>query len=206
MLNSRKLRHRVIIEYFDPAQDQNTGAMEGPYVELATVWASIEALSARELIAAQAVASKVSGKIIIRYRNDIKPSQRIYHAAKDAYYNIEGILPDKVSGMEYLTVLVSEGVQYQSGLIGQVPIILTDPVITGTPESGEILSLSNGIWANDPSTFQYQWYKNDVSIVGATEPDYVVSASPGDVIKGSVKTNNRFGPSAESFSDGVPIV
>lgn len=112
MLNSGKLRHRVILQNQIETQDQNTGETLVTWNNLATLWAAIEPLSAREFIAAQEEDSKVSARITIRYRSNIDASMRFYHEAKDIYYNIEGILSDKDSGLEYITLPCSEGVRY----------------------------------------------------------------------------------------------
>lgn len=107
------LRHRVVIQQPVETQDANTGAVNVSWSTFATVWASIEPLSAREFVAAQAEASKVTARIKIRYRTGVTAKMRIYHAYKDLYYNIEGILSDKDSGIEYITMPVSEGLRYE---------------------------------------------------------------------------------------------
>jgi SPP1 family predicted phage head-tail adaptor len=52
--------------------------------------------------------TKVVARITIRYRENINATMRVVHKGKA--YNIEGVLPDPDSGMEYLTLPVSEGV------------------------------------------------------------------------------------------------
>ncbi len=119
MLNAGRLRHRIRIEHLVNMEDsagevQNeSGELEQEWVTLAEVWAAIDPLSAKEFVAAQSEQSKVVARITIRYRTDLDASMRIYHAAKGLYYNIEGILSDKDSGLEYLTLPVSEGVRYE---------------------------------------------------------------------------------------------
>lgn len=109
-MQAGKLRHRITLQRLATQQDPVTGEMqEGVWVEVAKLWASIEALSARDLIAAKAGQSEVSARIVIRYRTGILPTMRILH--RDVIYNIQGLpLPDKVSGLEYLTLLVAAGV------------------------------------------------------------------------------------------------
>ncbi len=77
-------------------------------MEWARVWAGIEPLSARDFIAAQAVQSEVTARIVIRYREGVTAAMRIKHAGR--LYTIHGVLPDAKSGREYLTLPVSEGV------------------------------------------------------------------------------------------------
>lgn len=102
------LRHRITIQHPDYTQDPVTGEMTPSWVELAKTWASVEPLSTREFIAAAANQSKVSARIVIRYRAGIDATMRILH--RDKVYNVEGVLADKVSGLEYLTLPCSEGV------------------------------------------------------------------------------------------------
>lgn len=78
----------------------------------ADVWtnipASIEPLSAREFIQSQAEQAQVTARITIRYRDGLVPTMRILH--KSRIYNPTGFLEDKDSGIEYITIPVSEGV------------------------------------------------------------------------------------------------
>jgi head-tail adaptor len=54
------------------------------------------------------VQSQVSARITIRQRSGITAAMRVVHGSK--VYQIEGVLPDKESGLEYLTLPCSEGV------------------------------------------------------------------------------------------------
>ena len=112
MLSAGKLRHRVVIQEARETQNQNTGAMNVAWVDVATVWAAIEPLSAREFVTAQTEVSRASARITIRYRDDVTAKHRVFHESKNLLYNIEGVLSDKDSGLEYLTLVVSEGVRY----------------------------------------------------------------------------------------------
>lgn len=109
MLDAGLLRHRVTIQARQTTQDAVTG-------ETLIVWtdawlniaAAIEPLSARELIAAQAQHSEVSARITLRPRPDLTAQHRIVHNGR--IYNIEGVIPDPDSGLEWLTLPVSEGI------------------------------------------------------------------------------------------------
>lgn len=111
MLDPGKLRHRVRIEQLVRTIDDNGDAIE-VWATLATVWAAIEPLSAREFVASQSVQSGVSARITIRYRSDVRPSMRLIHGSK--VYQIEGVLSDKDSGLEYITLPCTEGVPNDS--------------------------------------------------------------------------------------------
>jgi len=110
-MQAGKLRHRVRIDSPAFAQDATSGAMTPDWTLLANVWGSIEPLSARDFVAAQAVQSKVSARIVIRYRSDIVAGMRAVHDGMA--YLIEGVLRDADSGRDYLTLVVSEGTKIE---------------------------------------------------------------------------------------------
>lgn len=106
MLKSGTLRHRCTLQRKQQTQNPQTGALLTTWVTEATVWAAVEPLSAREFVAAQAVQSNVSVRITVRYRPGITAAMRILHDGK--VYGITGVLADKDSGREYLTLPCSE--------------------------------------------------------------------------------------------------
>jgi SPP1 family predicted phage head-tail adaptor len=103
-LAAGKLRHRVSIEE-QVVTVNSYGESETYWAPVADVWAAIEPLSGKEYLAAQQIQSAVSCRIVIRQR-DLLPSMRIVYRSK--VYNIAAILPDKESGLEYVTILASE--------------------------------------------------------------------------------------------------
>ncbi len=105
-MEAGKLRHRVTLQSLVPTQDPVTGIVANSWSEFASVWASVEPLSAREFLQASALSSQVVARIRMRYLAGVMPSMRILHGART--YNIEGVLPDAASGTEYLTLPVSE--------------------------------------------------------------------------------------------------
>jgi len=105
-LAAGRLRHRVVIQERVLTQDADLEPIYA-WADVATVWAAIEPLSVREFIAARAQQSEVSARITIRYRAGLNGQMRILHNGK--VYNPAGFLADKDSGLEYLTVPVSEG-------------------------------------------------------------------------------------------------
>lgn len=108
-MKAGKLRHRIDIEERQGTQDTTTGEITYTWVPIfEDVPAAIEPLSARDFIAARAVQSEIVGRITIRYRDGLDPAMRINHNGK--IYNPAGWLPDKDSGIVYLTAPVSLGV------------------------------------------------------------------------------------------------
>ncbi len=103
------LRHFVNFEELIVELDSD-GAQEETWQDMFgfPISADITALSGRELIAAQATQSKVTGRMKVRYRPGFKPSMRAVH--RGAIYNIEAIIPDPDSLFEYITLLTSTGV------------------------------------------------------------------------------------------------
>jgi len=120
-IEAGRLRHRVRIEQLsylldshgDQYQDPETGESRPQWVEVATVWAAIEPLSAREFIAAQSTQSQITARIVIRHRDGLDASMRLVHVRTgrpDVIYNPAAFLPDMDSGLEYLTAPCSTGV------------------------------------------------------------------------------------------------
>lgn len=206
MLEAGKLRHRVTIQEQVETRDPRNGAVNVNWVNIATVWSAINPLSAKEFIAAQAEASKVTTRITIRYNDYITAKMRLYHAAKDKYYNIEGVLSDQNSGLEYITMPCSEGVRYERGEPDAVlPVNLEIPYIEGNAEVGVTVNANVGLWANDPTSYNYQWYINSVALAGEVGSSYVINGNVGDFITVGVSGVNAAGSSVESVSDGVLI-
>ena len=108
-LAAGKLRHRVTIQQAVETQDPDTGAVTVEWVLYAERWAEYVAQSVREFIAASAVQSEVKGRFTVRADEGIVPSMRVIHRGKA--FAILGVMPDPDSGLEYMTLAVSEGVQ-----------------------------------------------------------------------------------------------
>ena len=103
------LRQRIDIQRRGQTRDPKTHEVIDGWVD---AWkacpASFEPLSAHDLIAAQAGQSEATARIVIRYRESVLSTMRILYRGQ--IYNIEGPpLPDKDSGREYLTIVVSTG-------------------------------------------------------------------------------------------------
>lgn len=109
-LASGKLRHRVELQRLmrdsngDAIKDTN-GDQVIEYATFATVWAEIAPMSAREFVASEKTSSEIRARITIRFRNDVDSTVRIKH--RTTIYNIEGVLSDVESGLEYLTLPVT---------------------------------------------------------------------------------------------------
>lgn len=104
-----RLRHLVTFQSLVGTQDVD-GQMVPSWVDAFPVplSAEITALSGQALIAAQAEQSKVSTRIKVRYRPGFVSSMRGVH--RGTIYNIEAVIPDPDSGVQWLTLLCSSGV------------------------------------------------------------------------------------------------
>lgn len=107
-LNGGELRHRVTLQQKQDTQDPVTGEIVTAWADVADLWAHVRPKSAKQLMEAQALQSRATVDIKIRYRTGIDHSMRIVH--RGMYYNIEGIVQDQISGLEWMTLPCSEGV------------------------------------------------------------------------------------------------
>jgi hypothetical protein len=97
------------------------------------------------------------------------------------------------------------------GSTGAAPTNSGRPSITGTPQVGEALTATEGTWANNPTSFAFQWQRCDVDAIvcgdvpGATGRSYGVRA--GDVgfrIRVEVTARNASGSgTATSAASGI---
>lgn len=103
------LRHRITIEQRVDEVDSDDGALDESWAHaFGPISAEIVALSGRELIAAQAVQSKISTRIRIRHRPGVVASMRALH--RGVIYNIAAVIPDPTSGVDYMTLMCESGV------------------------------------------------------------------------------------------------
>lgn len=120
-IEAGRFRHRVRIERFDylrdsngdVIQDPNSGEIARDWVLVDEVWAAIEPLSTREFIQSQSMQSSVTARIVIRQRDDVDAGCRLVHVRlnrPDVIYNPAGVLADPESGLEYMTMPCSQGV------------------------------------------------------------------------------------------------
>ena len=107
-IRNGKLRHRVTIQQFTIGSPQQTssGEADGEWTEVKTVWGAIEPLRGRELIAAQQVASEVTGTITIRYRAGVTAAMRVKFGAR--YYGVLAVV-DPDERHDRLLLYVKEG-------------------------------------------------------------------------------------------------
>ena len=105
-LDSGKLRHRLVILALDAEQDSD-GEMVETWETYDTVWGSFEPYSTKDVMAARTAQEQTIARSVIRYRDDVTSEMRI--SFRDRTYKIDGPpLPDPESGIEYITLMLSE--------------------------------------------------------------------------------------------------
>lgn len=106
-LAAGRLRHFVTLYALVVTKDPDTGEDAEAYtVFAADVPAEVAPLSAREFISAQAAQSQLTTKIVMRFRDGLQPTMRIAH--RNDIYDVAGVLPDPVSGEEYVTLMCTQ--------------------------------------------------------------------------------------------------
>ena len=105
VLKAGHLRHRITIE--------QVTIKDGPYREeewsnyRQNVAARVTFLSTKELVASGSELSEVKARIQVRYDKNINAKMRVKF--RDELYEIEGVMPDNESGLQWLTLVVSKG-------------------------------------------------------------------------------------------------
>jgi SPP1 family predicted phage head-tail adaptor len=107
-MKAGRLKHWVTFEEFATEIDSDGITTETWTAVTPRIPADIVDLYGRELVAAQAIASKVSSTITIRYRTGIDAKWRIRH--RDTLYGIEAVIADGDTRTKSLKFLVSSGV------------------------------------------------------------------------------------------------
>lgn len=83
-----KMRHRVALQS-RAATQAGTGQPTGAWSTVATVWASIEPLQGRELVAAMAAQSELTHRVTLRYRSGITTKMRVSYGGR--FFNIHAV-------------------------------------------------------------------------------------------------------------------
>lgn len=84
------------------------------------------------------------------------------------------------------------------------------PQISGTPQVGKTLTVSNGTWTGSPTSFAYKWQRCTGStctdITGATQQSYVVrQADAGHTLRAVVTASNADGSSTANSAQTATV-
>jgi hypothetical protein len=86
------------------------------------------------------------------------------------------------------------------------------PVISGAAQQGHTLSVSNGAWNNNPTSFSYLWEDCNgsgtcIPITGATSSTYTLQPSDvGSTVLASVTASNAGGPGSATSAGVGPVL
>lgn len=110
-LNAGELVHRVTIQKpVGGGRDDDGFDNPAPWQDFLHLWAKVTPLSAKDLIAAQAVQSQVVARLKVRYRTDIDSNMRVIFR-NETYAINSPALNDDETGNIYSTFLLSKGVE-----------------------------------------------------------------------------------------------
>lgn len=107
-LAAGRLRHKVRIDEFNQSKDSDGYPTEYWSVWADNVSAEFAFLSAREFAQSGQTQAQLVARVTLRYRPGLKATMRFVFRGEP--YNIAGVLPDNWSGLEYVTIPVSAGV------------------------------------------------------------------------------------------------
>jgi hypothetical protein len=90
------------------------------------------------------------------------------------------------------------------------PVSTSAPLVLGSVQVGAQLSLSRGVWTNDPTGYAYQWQRGGGTswsdIPGASSPTYRVStADEGFSLRGLVIATNDDGSTVAASGETVAV-
>ena len=101
-MKAGNLDQRVTLERMQGGQDELGQPLPDEWAPLGVCWAAVLPLQGREYIAAQAVQSDVTTRIVIRFRPGITPADRVVHEGR--IYNITSVI-DVRSGNHELQLM-----------------------------------------------------------------------------------------------------
>lgn len=80
-MRAGRLRHRITLERPPTAADE-LGEPDGAWVEVATVWAAVDPLTARELLAGGQVEHACTHRVRMRWLSGVTSAMRVVHAGR----------------------------------------------------------------------------------------------------------------------------
>ncbi|WP_442965062.1 phage head closure protein [Pseudomonas sp. JS3066] len=104
-MRAGKLRHRITFQARQLGAD-DFGQPSQSWLEIATVWASVEPISGRELLAAQQVHGETTHRIRCRYLEGITSSARVLFGSR--VFDIQTLINSDELGAS-LEILAKEG-------------------------------------------------------------------------------------------------
>lgn len=78
ILKIGKLKHRVTLQEYTATRDSYGAELEA-WVDIATVWASVEPLTGREYFQTQQINAEISTKVTIRFKAGVTAKMRLIY-------------------------------------------------------------------------------------------------------------------------------
>jgi hypothetical protein len=93
------------------------------------------------------------------------------------------------------------------GLTAASPVNVTAPAVTGTPQVGETLTVSDGTWQGQATlTYAYQWYDSNGAIGGATANTFELTGDQeGLLVYAAVTASNGLGTARQLSNSVGPV-
>lgn len=104
-MRAGQLRHHVKIHKSTGGRSPTGGPGTITWTHTLTLWAAVEFLSVKDVIASQAAKTEITARCKMRYRTDINSGMRIEHMAQ-TYEIIGAPQADNDSGREYMTLML----------------------------------------------------------------------------------------------------
>lgn len=104
-MRSGKLRNRITVYKQTTGRSPSGAVLPATWTPWIVLWASLEPLSVKDVITAQAAGSQINARCMLRYRSDITSAMQIEYQGQR--YDIEGDpLTDAKSGREHMTLML----------------------------------------------------------------------------------------------------
>jgi PASTA domain len=121
-----------------------------------------------------------------------------------------GLTPPSIKAMSCASAsLCVAGDEHGNAIVGAPaasPVNNGQPVASGTPDVGQVLTCGRGAWSGHPfPTFTYRWQRDGVDIGGAVGATYTVQSSDQGHTLTCVVTATNGSSQAEASSTGVPV-
>jgi hypothetical protein len=96
---------------------------------------------------------------------------------------------------------------HQAFLDIAAPVVSSAPTIVGDAITGSVLSANVGVWTGDDVSHEYQWYRGDQPIWGATSSEYQLSAADeGSTVTCQVYAENEGGVTPQATAATATVV
>lgn len=98
------MKHKVTFKKIDKTKDGRGGWTESPS-DILTTWAAIAPLSPVEIVKYQSFLPEITGKMVVRYRDDIDSSCIVFYGSRK--FEILGLV-NPAEESRFLKILVKE--------------------------------------------------------------------------------------------------